>query len=265
MPVKKEPSGARSVEAEVEVPGSPEDVWKAIATGPGISAWFVPTTCDEEAGGQTTSNFGPGMDSVATITEWAPPNKFAAETEEEPGRVATEWHVEARSGGTCVVRVVHRWFTDSDEWDDQFDGHTHGWKSFFRILRVYLTHFRGEPSTIFALSPFRVSTPEEIWQAVTSSLGVAPNDDSLITPSGPATIEHLGVDARSELILRLEGTVPGTIHMFPMAFGEQTLFSVRAYLYGTEAPGAAPEIEAQWSRWIQATLPGETPTAPPAG
>ena len=36
MPVKKEPSGRRSVEAQVEVPGTPEDVWRAIATGPGI-------------------------------------------------------------------------------------------------------------------------------------------------------------------------------------------------------------------------------------
>ena len=44
MPVNKEPSGHRSVQAEVEVPGTPEEVWQAIATGPGISSWFVPTT-----------------------------------------------------------------------------------------------------------------------------------------------------------------------------------------------------------------------------
>ena len=43
MPVKKDASGRRSVEAEVEVPGTPEEVWQAIATGPGISSWFVPT------------------------------------------------------------------------------------------------------------------------------------------------------------------------------------------------------------------------------
>ena len=35
MPVKKDASGRRSVEAEVEVPGTPEEVWQAIATGPG--------------------------------------------------------------------------------------------------------------------------------------------------------------------------------------------------------------------------------------
>ncbi len=42
MPVKIDDSGMRSVQAEVEVPGTPEEVWQAIATGPGVSAWFVP-------------------------------------------------------------------------------------------------------------------------------------------------------------------------------------------------------------------------------
>ncbi len=40
MSVKKEASGRRSVQVEVEVPGTPEEV-EAIATGPGISSWFV--------------------------------------------------------------------------------------------------------------------------------------------------------------------------------------------------------------------------------
>ena len=36
MSVKKEASGRRSIQVEVEVPGTPEEVWQAIATGPGI-------------------------------------------------------------------------------------------------------------------------------------------------------------------------------------------------------------------------------------
>ena len=43
MSVKREPSGRRSIRVEVEVPGTPEQVWEAIATGPGGSSWFVPT------------------------------------------------------------------------------------------------------------------------------------------------------------------------------------------------------------------------------
>jgi uncharacterized protein YndB with AHSA1/START domain len=117
MPVKKDSSGRRSVEAEVEVPGSPEEVWQAIATGPGISSWLVPTELDGRDGGSAVSHFGPGnsMDSVAKITLWDPPRRFVAETQEGPGTVATEWIVEARSGGACVVRVVHSWFASTDD------------------------------------------------------------------------------------------------------------------------------------------------------
>ena len=36
MPVNKENDGRRSVQVEVEVPGTPEQVWRAIATAEGI-------------------------------------------------------------------------------------------------------------------------------------------------------------------------------------------------------------------------------------
>src|SRR4026207_1066515 len=80
MSVKKDASGRRSVQVEVEVPGTPEQVWQAIATGPGVSSWFVPTEGEERVGGTVTAHFGPGMDSVATVTAWEPPRRFAAES-----------------------------------------------------------------------------------------------------------------------------------------------------------------------------------------
>jgi len=54
--------------------------------------------------------------------------------------MATEWIVEARSGGTCVVRVVHSLFASADDWDDQIESIESGWPTFFRILRTYLTN-----------------------------------------------------------------------------------------------------------------------------
>src|SRR5437867_6177057 len=118
MSVKKEASGRRSVQVEVEVPGTPEEVWQAIATGPGLSSWFVPTEVDERGGVPVAvrSNFGPGMDSLATVTVWDPPRRFAADSQDlgpNAPNVATEWIVETRSGGTCVVRVVHSLFASS--------------------------------------------------------------------------------------------------------------------------------------------------------
>ena len=63
MPVKKEASGRRWIAVEAEVPGTPEQVWRAIASGAGISAWFVPSTVEEREGGQATASFGPGMEA----------------------------------------------------------------------------------------------------------------------------------------------------------------------------------------------------------
>ena len=70
MSVKKEPSGRRSVQVEVEVPGTPEEVWQAIATGPGISSWFVPAEFEERDGKPVAEklNFGPGMESSSAVT-----------------------------------------------------------------------------------------------------------------------------------------------------------------------------------------------------
>src|SRR5438093_1876591 len=70
MSVKKEPSGRRSIQVEVEVPGTPEEVWQAIATGPGISAWFTPAEFEEHDGKPVavSLDFGPGMESTSKIT-----------------------------------------------------------------------------------------------------------------------------------------------------------------------------------------------------
>ena len=86
--------------------------------------------------------------------------------------IATEWIVEARSGGTCVVRVVHSWFTSSDAWDDQFEGHTYGWISFFRVLRLYLTHFRGQTGASVQLMGVAPEPKSEVWGALTRLLGL---------------------------------------------------------------------------------------------
>jgi len=130
------------IEAEIEVPGTPEAGWRAIATGSGMSSWYVPCTSDERVGGTARNNLGPGMDSIASIKKWNPPQSLVAETEEGPGTVATEWTVEARQVETCVVRVVHRWSASVEDWDNKFEGHTYGWQAFFRTLRFYRKHFR---------------------------------------------------------------------------------------------------------------------------
>lgn len=259
MPVRKDPSGQRSVEAEVEVPGTPEEVWAAIATGPGMSSWFVPSTSDERVGGAATNNFGPGMESVASIKKWNPPHSFVAETTEGPGTVATEWIVEARAGGTCVVRVVHRWFSSSDDWDNQFEGHTYGWLAFFRILRLYLAHFQGQRCSAFQVAAFSKAPMPELWRTLMKSLAI-PDDrpQVLPTPAAPVLagiVEKRGDDAHPELLLRLDQPAAGIAHMFAMPMGGQVILSIRLYLYGDAGAAAVAGAERAWTKWLAETFP----------
>jgi uncharacterized protein YndB with AHSA1/START domain len=65
--IKKTDSPAtRSVEVAIDVPGTPEEVWQAIATGPGFTAWFVPTRIEEREEARSRSRFAPGMESRAS-------------------------------------------------------------------------------------------------------------------------------------------------------------------------------------------------------
>lgn len=260
MPVRKDPSGQRSVEAEVEVSGTPEEVWAAIATGSGISAWFVPSTSEERAGGVVTNNFGPGMESLATIKTWNPPNSFLAETKEGgPGTVATEWIVEARAGGTCVVRVVHRWFAETDDWDNQFEGHTYGWLAFFRILRLYLTHFSGQKSSAFQLAAFSPAAPPEAWKSLMQALVLDEQNRRVVNaPGAPVLsgiVERMGDPAYPELLVRVEQPAPGLAHMFAMPMGGQVMLSVRFYFYGDLGVTVAPKAERDWASWLAEKIP----------
>ncbi|WP_438043141.1 SRPBCC family protein [Sorangium sp. So ce128] len=271
MPVRKDASGRRSVEAEVEVPGSPEEVWRAIATGPGISSWFVPSELEEREGGTTVSHFGPGtsMDSVATITAWEPPRRFTAEAPEDMGpggpKVATEWIVEARSGGTCVVRVVHSWFASTDDWDNQFEGHMHGWAAFFRILRLYLAHFRGQPCAAFQLMGAGSEPRAATWGALIGPLGLASAAEgqrvssAAGVPPFAGVVERVGPSEHPELLLRLEEPAPGIAHLFALPMAGQIFLPIRLYLYGDRAPAAAARDEPAWQAWMAERFPVRAP------
>ena len=119
-------------------------------------------------------DFGPGMTVRSPVTAWDPPRTFAAQGDGWGGSppIATEWTVEARGGGQCLVRVVNSLFASTDDWDGQLEGTESGWPGFFRTLRIYLAHFRGQRS---ALVPFVVpvdGSEAEAWETATSALGL---------------------------------------------------------------------------------------------
>jgi uncharacterized protein YndB with AHSA1/START domain len=268
MSVKKEASGRRSVQVEVEVPGTPEEVWNAIATGPGISSWFVPAEFEERDGKPVavTLNFGPGMESRSAVTAWDPPRRYAAEGEGWGGAppIADEWMVEARGGGMCVVRVVHSLFASTDDWDNQLEGTESGWPGFFRILKIYLTHFRNQRSAMMQWIAPATGTEAEAWEKLTMALGLKGVSDGQrwTAPGGvPAfsgVMEHAGTPCSA--LLRLDKPGPGTAALSAVNFGGPIMVTLSFYLYGDQAAGTVARETPLWEAWIQERFP--TPPEP---
>jgi uncharacterized protein YndB with AHSA1/START domain len=261
---------ARVVRVEVEVPGTPEEVWEAIATGPGLECWFVPAEVDGREGGTIKTDHGPFGESTGTVTAWEPPHRFAYEERDwhpdrpAPPPWATEILVEARSGGTCVVRLASGLFSSAAGWEDEIDPTEDGWRQGLQNLRLYMTHYRGlSCSSLFVLSE-TVASPNSAWEAVAGGLGLlgARVGQSVETASGAPTVR--GVVERADergIVVRAEEPAPGLVEVFAFDFKGPTLIFVRGYLYGDAGPEAVGREEPVWREWLADTLPGADASA----
>jgi uncharacterized protein YndB with AHSA1/START domain len=265
MSVKQEENGCRSVTDEFDVHGTPEEVWDAIATGPGMSAWFVPAEFEQRDGQPVTMKlkFGPTMEPAATITAWDPPRMYGGQNEGWGGSppIATEWHVEARAGGMCRVRIVHSLFASTDDWDDQLEAAKSGWSGFLAILRVYLEHFRGMPSALMQIvAP--VSTPDaQTWDAMTRALGLkdAAAGTHWVAPAGAPPLGGLVVSLTEDpydALLRLDTPAPGIAALGAATYPSgQGVAAMNVYAYGAEAKATIARSTPLWEAWFAGQFP----------
>jgi uncharacterized protein YndB with AHSA1/START domain len=255
---------ARVVRVEVEVPGTPEEVWEAIATGPGMECWFVPAEVDEREGGRIVTDHGPFGKSEGTVTAWEPPHRFAYEErdwhpdEPEVPPWATEILVEARAGGTCVVRLASGLFSRGADWEDEIEPTKDGWSQGMHHLRTYLTHFRGQAcSSLFVLAETSASTGEA-WKAVTEGIGLASasEGDRVSTAAGAPRVRGVVESvAEDRIVVRSEEPAPGLVELYAFDFKGPTLIFVRGYLYGDPGPGAVEREVPVWREWLAERLP----------
>jgi uncharacterized protein YndB with AHSA1/START domain len=262
MSVTVEASGRRSVQIEVEVPGTPEEVWAAIATGPGISSWFVPAQVEMQDGTPTamTLTFGPGMDSRSVVTAWDAPRMFSKESAGwMPGSPAmgNEWTVEARNGGTCIVRIVHSLFASTDEWDNQLEATKDGWPAFLRTLQLYLTHFRGQTATLMQVSGQASGSEADAWNALTTGLGVKDVriGERWTAPAGVPVLRGVVEYVTSspyDALLRIDMPAPGIAALGVAGFpGQPCMAAVNFYLFGDQAAATVARVTPEWHAWLQ--------------
>lgn len=247
----------RTIDLSVEVAGTPEQVWTAIATGPGISSWYVPSTVEEREGGETTSVFGAGPDMTVPgrVVAWEPPHRVLFTGADSDEGLAFEWLVEARDGGSCVVRLVNSGFGSGAEWDGQYDGMEQGWRLFLKNLQLHLAHFPGQAGRAMLPMAMWAGDQASAWTAVTDALGI---------PAEPAPGERIeaqgdtpplaGTVVDSEpgfrVSLLLDAPLPGTALVAAEGTGETTGISIWLYVYGAEAEAVVARDEPRWSAWL---------------
>ncbi|WP_006246453.1 SRPBCC family protein [Mycolicibacterium tusciae] len=274
MPFKRDDSGRRWVEMEFLVPGTPEQVWQAIATGSGMSAWFTTTKIEERVGGAISFDFGDdncGEDiSSGKVTVWDPPVRVEYEEYGWNGDappVATEVTVTARSGDRCVVRMVHSMVTDKDDWDGELESFETGWPGFFEILKVYLADFAGAQAATVRASAVSPEGEKQAWSTMTGALNIAAADvdDRCETPEGTprmaGRVERIHQDAVSrEVMLRIDQPAQGIAVVGACTVGDEGRAIVSIYLYGPDAADVAASEQPKWTSWLRGLLEGEAVT-----
>ncbi|WP_232667563.1 SRPBCC family protein [Pseudonocardia sp. TRM90224] len=247
----------RKLEKTIELAADPEAVWEAIATGPGISAWFVPSETEQRAGGAIVQRFGGGFDETGRITAFEPGRRFAYGAAEPPpdgaANYAFEFLVEGRDGGGTVLRFVQSGFLETG-WEDEYNSFDAGWALFFGNLRVYLEHFAGMPVRTVVAMGYTPGSATDVWPQMHRALGLsgrpAVGDDVTLAPDGPAPITGV-VDVANDEFLGVRSATG--LHRIG-AEGEHGC-GVSAYHYFYGDPVDVDALTTEWQKWLAAQFP----------
>lgn len=268
MPIKKDGTGQRWVEMELLVPGTPEQVWQAIATGAGNTAWFTKAEIGEHVGGALRFNFGPLGSSSGEVTTWQPPGRFAyveRDWSEGAPPVATEITITGRAGGKCVVRMVHSLFASADDWDDQLESFESGWPAFFDVLRLYLGDFAGQQAASFTIMAQAAGDQRSAWRDLAGRLGLVDGDVGADwrMAGGPQVLSGKVVRVQQDLrqrysLIRLDVPTGGVALIGLHDRGTAINVSLSLYLYGAQAAELAAASEGSWRSWFAEAYPART-------
>lgn len=262
MSITTDASGQRSVRVSVEVSGSVEEVWEAVASGPGISGWFLPTEMQLGFDGEPVrlvSHLGPHTSRVADIKLWDPPRSFRAVSEDLPAEappLATTWSVQPSDQG-CRVEVEHSMRTEVTDWDVLLETAREGWRSFFHVLKVYLANFSGKRCEACTLLITTRESEDKAWETLSEPLGlsrVSIGERCKSEADGPelaGVLEWSGDSANPhQALIRLDQPSLGIAHLQIARMHGWNVPTVRLYFYGEQAAAVVSREEPRWQAWL---------------
>jgi hypothetical protein len=175
--------GEFKITKEVLLEATPEQVWESIATEAGLAAWFRPA---------------PVSPASELVTAWEPGRRLAIRAPAAPdGSVhAFEYLIEARDGGSTVLRFVHSGFA-GDDWSDEYQPLTSGgWDMYLYTLAQYHARFSGRRAVYAEAEGPASSATAGAWPVLVAALGTGGPPE----PGSAARIELPGAASLAGVI-----------------------------------------------------------------
>ena len=245
------------VREEVVLAATPDQVWDAIATGPGVDSWFIGRNEIEPGVGGTVRNDCAGFETESTITAWEPGRRLAMRS--EPGSdgafMAFEYLIEARDGGSTVLRFAHSGKL-GDDWSDEYDALKVGDRIYLNNLGLYLKYFPGRTATVSLLLPGpQVADADAVWSAFRRALGLPGTDAEVSTgDTGRIAIDGIApTKAIVEIVHHpsfLGARTRDALYLFVHGYEN----SVVAQVYGFAADADEGAVEKALQNWLGQTF-----------
>jgi uncharacterized protein YndB with AHSA1/START domain len=233
---------------EITLDATPEQVWEAIATGPGLDAWFMGRNqVEPREGGRSSMTIGEHTEE-GTVTAWEPPRRFAFRGQSPDGSVfmAFEWLIEGRDDGATVLRLVQSGVL-GDDWETEYDALGMGWDMYLHQLGQYLRFFPGRTATPITVMGPGPGDAGKMWAELRRGLGLAgppaEGDRVRLTPDGLAPVDGV-VDYLSPVVLG----VRSDHGLYRFVRGFDGTVAAGHHLYAGDVD--PEETERAWQAWL---------------
>jgi uncharacterized protein YndB with AHSA1/START domain len=235
---------------DIDVDATPEQVWEAVATGPGWDSWFMGRNeIEQREGGEVRWSIG-GFTATSKVTAWDPPRRFASTADAAPDGTMHQfdYRIEPREGGKSTIRYVHSGYLGGDDWETEYAAMNEGDPMYLHKLAEYVTYFSGRFATPIDAHGPGVADRDEAIRVFQEGLGVGGDDlregDQVrLTPDGLPAIEGV-VDYVSPSFLGVR-TSDG-LFRFIYGFDGSTMVGHHLFTDGVDQQ----REETAWASWL---------------